>query len=45
LIIYSLIFITSIIFINIIHPLAIGLTLIIQTILICLLTGLITKSF
>lgn len=44
-IIYSLIFITSIIFINIIHPLAIGLTLIIQTILICLLTGLITKSF
>nr|YP_010691339.1 NADH dehydrogenase subunit 6 [Drosophila septentriosaltans]WBU93989.1 NADH dehydrogenase subunit 6 [Drosophila septentriosaltans] len=45
LILYSLIFITSIIFINMIHPLSMGLTLLIQTILICLITGLMTKSF
>nr|YP_010691313.1 NADH dehydrogenase subunit 6 [Drosophila neocordata]WBU93963.1 NADH dehydrogenase subunit 6 [Drosophila neocordata] len=45
LILYSLIFSTSIIFINMIHPLAMGLTLLIQTILICLITGLMTKSF
>ncbi|KAH8374259.1 hypothetical protein KR009_000053, partial [Drosophila setifemur] len=42
---YSLIFTTSIIFLNMTHPLAIGLTLLIQTIFICLITGLITKSF
>lgn len=41
----SLIIIIRIIFLNIIHPLAIGLTLLIQTLLICLITGLITKSF
>nr|AMH85627.1 NADH dehydrogenase subunit 6 [Drosophila mediopunctata] len=45
LIIYSLIFISSIIFINMVHPLAMGLTLLLQTILICLITGLMTKSF
>nr|QXG19664.1 NADH dehydrogenase subunit 6 [Zaprionus indianus] len=45
LILFSLIFLTSIIFINMFHPLAMGLTLLIQTILICLSTGLITKTF
>nr|QXG19248.1 NADH dehydrogenase subunit 6 [Drosophila guttifera] len=45
LIIYSLIFMFTIIFINMIHPLAMGLTLLIQTVLICLITGLMTKSF
>nr|AMH85653.1 NADH dehydrogenase subunit 6 [Drosophila roehrae] len=45
LIIYSLIFISSIIFINMVHPLAMGLTLLLQTVLICLITGLMTKSF
>nr|QXG19638.1 NADH dehydrogenase subunit 6 [Scaptomyza elmoi] len=45
LILYSLIFVTSIIFINMIHPLAMGLTLLIQTILICLITGMMTKTF
>ena len=45
LIFISLIIIIRIIFLNIIHPLAIGLTLLIQTLLICLITGLITKSF
>lgn len=33
------------IFFYIIHPLAIGFTLLIQTLLICLITGLINKSF
>nr|QXG19352.1 NADH dehydrogenase subunit 6 [Drosophila mojavensis baja]QXG19391.1 NADH dehydrogenase subunit 6 [Drosophila mojavensis sonorensis]DAA06244.1 TPA_exp: NADH dehydrogenase subunit 6 [Drosophila mojavensis] len=45
LILYSMIFLTSIIFINMIHPLALGLTLLIQTILISLVTGLMTKTF
>nr|DAA06270.1 TPA_exp: NADH dehydrogenase subunit 6 [Drosophila grimshawi] len=45
LILYSMIFVTSIIFINMIHPLAMGLTLLIQTILICLISGLMTKTF
>nr|AZA05078.1 NADH dehydrogenase subunit 6 [Drosophila subobscura] len=45
LILYSLIFTTSIIFLNMIHPLAMGLTLLIQTIFICLISGLMTKSF
>nr|ADW41413.1 NADH dehydrogenase subunit 6 [Drosophila virilis]DAA06257.1 TPA_exp: NADH dehydrogenase subunit 6 [Drosophila virilis] len=44
-ILYSLIFLTSIIFMNMIHPLAMGLTLLIQTILISLITGLMTKTF
>nr|QXG19235.1 NADH dehydrogenase subunit 6 [Drosophila guanche] len=45
LILYSLILTTSIIFLNMIHPLAMGLTLLIQTIFICLISGLMTKSF
>nr|YP_010894895.1 NADH dehydrogenase subunit 6 [Phortica longipenis]WJW73408.1 NADH dehydrogenase subunit 6 [Phortica longipenis] len=45
LIIYSLIIMTSIIFINMFHPLAMGLTLLMQTLLISLLTGLMTKTF
>nr|QXG19274.1 NADH dehydrogenase subunit 6 [Drosophila hydei] len=45
LILYAMIFFTSIIFINMIHPLAMGLTLLIQTILICLITGMMTKTF
>nr|YP_010713102.1 NADH dehydrogenase subunit 6 [Meromyza saltatrix]WDA93968.1 NADH dehydrogenase subunit 6 [Meromyza saltatrix] len=44
-IMYLLAFITSLIFMQINHPLAMGLILLIQTIIICLLTGLITKSF
>nr|QLY89458.1 NADH dehydrogenase subunit 6 [Pseudocollinella humida] len=42
---YSLLFIFSIIFTQMIHPLAMGLMLLIQTLLICLMTGLIAKSF
>nr|YP_010894843.1 NADH dehydrogenase subunit 6 [Amiota nagatai]WJW73356.1 NADH dehydrogenase subunit 6 [Amiota nagatai] len=42
---YSLILMISIIFINMIHPLSMGLMLLIQTLLICLLTGLMTKNF
>nr|QXG19573.1 NADH dehydrogenase subunit 6 [Drosophila teissieri] len=45
LMLYSLIITTSIIFFNMIHPLALGLTLLIQTIFVCLLSGLMTKSF
>nr|QXG19105.1 NADH dehydrogenase subunit 6 [Drosophila auraria]QXG19586.1 NADH dehydrogenase subunit 6 [Drosophila triauraria] len=45
LMLYSLILTTSIIFLNMIHPLAMGLTLLIQTIFICLISGLMTKSF
>nr|YP_010894869.1 NADH dehydrogenase subunit 6 [Amiota spinifemorata]WJW73382.1 NADH dehydrogenase subunit 6 [Amiota spinifemorata] len=45
LILYSMILLISIIFINMIHPLSMGLTLLIQTTLICLLTGLMTKNF
>nr|QXG19365.1 NADH dehydrogenase subunit 6 [Drosophila miranda] len=45
LILYSLILTTSIIFLNMIHPLAMGLTLLAQTIFICLISGLMTKSF
>nr|YP_004021888.1 NADH dehydrogenase subunit 6 [Exorista sorbillans]ADO85319.1 NADH dehydrogenase subunit 6 [Exorista sorbillans] len=45
LMLYSLIITTSIIFLNMIHPLAMGLTLLIQTIFVCMLTGLIAKSF
>nr|YP_010231165.1 NADH dehydrogenase subunit 6 [Paralimna concors]QSV37208.1 NADH dehydrogenase subunit 6 [Paralimna concors] len=36
---------TGIMFLNMIHPLAMGLTLLIQTLLICLITGLMSKSF
>nr|QXG19651.1 NADH dehydrogenase subunit 6 [Scaptodrosophila lebanonensis] len=45
LLLISMIFITSIIFMNMIHPLAMGLTLLIQTVLICLTCGLMTKTF
>nr|QXG19066.1 NADH dehydrogenase subunit 6 [Drosophila ananassae]QXG19469.1 NADH dehydrogenase subunit 6 [Drosophila parapallidosa] len=45
LMLYSLIFLTTIIFSNMIHPLAMGLTLLIQTVFICLITGLMTKTF
>nr|UOU84990.1 NADH dehydrogenase subunit 6 [Chrysopilus cristatus] len=40
-----LIMITSFIFIQMNHPLAMGLTLLVQTFLICLITGLMTKTF
>nr|UOU84886.1 NADH dehydrogenase subunit 6 [Themira lucida] len=42
---YSITFITSFIFMQMNHPLAMGLMLLIQTLLICLITGLIAKSF
>lgn len=37
--------IISLIFLQIKHPLAIGLTLVLQTFLICIITGLIVKTF
>nr|QQQ88046.1 NADH dehydrogenase subunit 6 [Silba sp. LW-2021] len=42
---YSLTLITSLIFMQMNHPLAMGLVLLIQTVLISLITGLMTKSF
>uniref|UniRef100_UPI003001EC5A NADH dehydrogenase subunit 6 n=1 Tax=Desmometopa sabroskyi TaxID=3118444 RepID=UPI003001EC5A len=42
---YTMIFISSIIFMMMIHPLAMGLMLLIQTLFISLLTGLMNKSF
>nr|YP_010447344.1 NADH dehydrogenase subunit 6 [Piophila casei]UTN43264.1 NADH dehydrogenase subunit 6 [Piophila casei] len=42
---YYLILMFSFIFTQMNHPLAMGLMLLIQTILICLITGLMTKSF
>nr|YP_010037323.1 NADH dehydrogenase subunit 6 [Dacus trimacula]QQW48099.1 NADH dehydrogenase subunit 6 [Dacus trimacula]WCB98317.1 NADH dehydrogenase subunit 6 [Dacus trimacula] len=42
---YSSTVISSVIFIQMNHPLAMGLMLLIQTLQICLLTGLMTKSF
>nr|WCB98538.1 NADH dehydrogenase subunit 6 [Bactrocera umbrosa] len=42
---HSLILISSLIFIQMSHPLAMGLMLLIQTLLICLITGLMAKSF
>nr|UOU85224.1 NADH dehydrogenase subunit 6 [Hylemyza partita] len=44
-ILLSLLFIFNLIFMNMKHPLAMGLTLLIQTTLVCLMSGLITKSF
>nr|YP_010414759.1 NADH dehydrogenase subunit 6 [Hybos grossipes]URT60159.1 NADH dehydrogenase subunit 6 [Hybos grossipes] len=44
-IIYSSIFITSICFLQMNHPLAMGLILLIQTLFICLMTGILTKTF
>nr|YP_010388314.1 NADH dehydrogenase subunit 6 [Blaesoxipha lapidosa]UPO69345.1 NADH dehydrogenase subunit 6 [Blaesoxipha lapidosa] len=41
----TLLFIFNFIFMSMKHPLAMGLTLLIQTTLICLTTGLITKTF
>nr|QLY89621.1 NADH dehydrogenase subunit 6 [Phaonia pallida] len=38
-------FIFNFIFLNMKHPLAMGLTLLIQTMLICMLSGLMTKTF
>nr|QNE85541.1 NADH dehydrogenase subunit 6 [Rivellia syngenesiae] len=45
LIIFNITLIMSTIFIQMNHPLAMGLMLLIQTLLICLLTGFITKTF
>nr|YP_011031293.1 NADH dehydrogenase subunit 6 [Delia platura]AKF78832.1 NADH dehydrogenase subunit 6 [Delia platura]UJG45160.1 NADH dehydrogenase subunit 6 [Delia platura]WQT73075.1 NADH dehydrogenase subunit 6 [Delia platura] len=44
-ILLSLLFIFNFIFMNMKHPLAMGLTLLIQTTLVCLSSGLMTKSF
>nr|UOU85380.1 NADH dehydrogenase subunit 6 [Rhamphomyia physoprocta] len=45
LILFTTILISSFIFMQMNHPLAMGLMLLIQTILICLITGLLTKNF
>nr|YP_010895207.1 NADH dehydrogenase subunit 6 [Nephrocerus lapponicus]WJW73746.1 NADH dehydrogenase subunit 6 [Nephrocerus lapponicus] len=42
---YSLILICNFLFMQMNHPLAMGFMLLIQTFLICLITGLMTKSF
>nr|YP_010925948.1 NADH dehydrogenase subunit 6 [Thelaira chrysopruinosa]WKF19269.1 NADH dehydrogenase subunit 6 [Thelaira chrysopruinosa] len=42
---YMFMIITNLIFLSMKHPLAMGLTLLIQTLLVCLLTGMISKSF
>jgi len=44
-ILYTIIFIIRIYFIQINHPLAIGLVLLIQTLFICFITGFLTKTF
>nr|YP_010400227.1 NADH dehydrogenase subunit 6 [Mesembrina meridiana]UQS75926.1 NADH dehydrogenase subunit 6 [Mesembrina meridiana] len=44
-ILMSFIFIFNFIFFNMKHPLAMGLILLIQTTLVCLMSGLMTKSF
>nr|UPX88327.1 NADH dehydrogenase subunit 6 [Coenosia pumila] len=44
-ILMTTLFIFNIIFMNMKHPLAMGLTLLIQTTLVCLLSGLMTKTF
>nr|QLY90250.1 NADH dehydrogenase subunit 6 [Fannia armata] len=44
-IILSLLFIFNYIFMNMKHPLAMGLTLLIQTTFVCLTSGLMTKTF
>nr|AMP43817.1 NADH dehydrogenase subunit 6 [Suragina sp. KW-2016] len=43
--IYMISFITSLTFMQMNHPLAMGLMLLIQTILICLISGLFSKTF
>nr|YP_009689640.1 NADH dehydrogenase subunit 6 [Mansonia amazonensis]QEE94343.1 NADH dehydrogenase subunit 6 [Mansonia amazonensis] len=45
LMIMSLSFMMSFIFMNMKHPLAMGLTLLIQTFLVCLMTGMFLKTF
>nr|QZI85403.1 NADH dehydrogenase subunit 6 [Limnophyes minimus] len=45
LILMSLLFIFNLIFMNVKHPLAMGLTLLIQTSLISMMTGLMSKTF
>nr|QIC20369.1 NADH dehydrogenase subunit 6 [Oreogeton sp. DY-2020] len=42
---YMMTLISSIIFLQMNHPLAMGLMLLIQTLMICLITGLMTQSF
>nr|QUL58873.1 NADH dehydrogenase subunit 6 [Musca vitripennis] len=44
-ILMTLLFIFNFIFMNIKHPLAMGLTLLIQTVLVSMLSGLMTKTF
>nr|QUL58886.1 NADH dehydrogenase subunit 6 [Hydrotaea unicidentata] len=44
-ILMSILFIFNFIFMNMKHPLAMGLTLLMQTTLVCMLSGLMTKSF
>nr|UJG45277.1 NADH dehydrogenase subunit 6 [Azelia zetterstedtii] len=44
-ILMTFLFIFNYIFINMKHPLAMGLTLLIQTTLMCMITGLMTKTF
>nr|QNE85511.1 NADH dehydrogenase subunit 6 [Empis trigramma] len=44
-ILYATILISSFIFMQMNHPLAMGLMLLIQTFMICLITGLLTKTF
>uniref|UniRef100_UPI0031F3D19D NADH dehydrogenase subunit 6 n=1 Tax=Saropogon luteus TaxID=468801 RepID=UPI0031F3D19D len=45
LILISIIMISTTIFIQMIHPLALGLMLLVQTLLICLISGLLTSTF
>nr|YP_010895064.1 NADH dehydrogenase subunit 6 [Criorhina nigriventris]WJW73590.1 NADH dehydrogenase subunit 6 [Criorhina nigriventris] len=45
LMLYSLTFMISFIFMQMSHPLSMGMLLLIQTMLICCITGLMTKSF
>nr|WKU83983.1 NADH dehydrogenase subunit 6 [Mallota florea] len=45
LMLYSLTLIFSFIFLQMSHPLSMGLMLLIQTIMVCCITGLMTKSF
>nr|QNE85834.1 NADH dehydrogenase subunit 6 [Microphor holosericeus] len=45
LILYSSILISSLIFLQMNHPLAMGLMLLIQTFIVCLTTGIISKTF
>nr|WJJ67815.1 NADH dehydrogenase subunit 6 [Scathophaga stercoraria] len=44
-ILISIMIIINMIFLNMKHPLAMGLTLLIQTLMVCLMSGLLTKTF